>query len=337
MKTLIQLLVVAVIFGGISTAATLFLQPQITATPVAGADEPVKAAESLESAGHHEAGHNDASKQASAQTDGHHLDPGTESGKHAAYDEHALAAAEPPRSHLDATGDREGGDAEHKPEARVAVRPPYTPEGDEAGSLINLLRERSRIASENERKLAERQDAMQLIFEDLRAEQARTLKIRQRLSTELKESRLAVDAALEAIETERSTLLKDQSETRRAADEAVRIANEERDKLRKKLDEVTNPQAGPKSDLPASSDENANMKKMAAVFDGMPAENVATVMEQLVKNNKTDAVISLMNVMKDRQTAKVLARITETNPQLAADLSDRLKRLKSTTGKPAVE
>ena len=65
--------------------------------------------------------------------------------------------------------------------------------------------------------------------------------------------------------------------------------------------------------------------------------NVAKVVEQLVKTNKTDAVVSLLNVMKDRQTAKVLGLITETNPQLAAELSDRIKRLKSATAKPAVE
>ena len=202
-----------------------------------------------------------------------------------------------------------------------------------------MLRERSRIATENERKLAERQDAMQLVFEDLRAEQARTLKIRQRLSAELKESRQAVDAALEAIDVERSTILKDQAETRQAAEEAVRIANEERDKLRKQLEKATNPQSDPEKTAGegASGDENANLKKMAAVFDTMPAENVAKVVEQLVKTNKTDAVVSLLNVMKDRQTAKVLGLITETNPQLAAELSDRIKRLKSATAKPAVE
>lgn len=336
MKTLIQLIVVAVIFGGISAAVTLFLQPQ-TATPVAGADDAAKTREPAdksekpqgekESADHH--------------SEGHEATAADHPEKSAEFDEHALAAAEPPRGHSAAHSDsssHQSADAS-KPEARVAVRPPYTPDGDEAGSIINMLRERSRIASENERKLAERQDAMQLIFEDLRAEQARTLKVRQRLSAELKESRQAVDAALEAIEVERSTILKDQAEARLAAEEAVRIANEERDKLRKQLEKATNPQEsdGAKPGEGSPGDENANLKKMAAVFDTMPAENVAKVVEQLVKTNKTDAVVSLLNVMKDRQTAKVLGLITETNPQLAADLSDRIKRLKSATTKPAVE
>lgn len=337
MKTLIQLLVVAVIFGGISAAATLFLQPQ-TATPVAGANDPAKTGETAEKP----KGEKDSADHLS---DGHETPAADHAEKPTEFDEHALDAAEPPRGHSAPHSAPHVDPSSHhiadasKPEARVAVRPPYTPDGDEAGSIINLLRERSRIASENERKLAERQDAMQLVFEDLRAEQARTLKIRQRLSAELKESRQAVDAAREAIDIERSTILKDQAEARLAAEEAVRIANEERDKLRKQLEKSTNPQTGEpnKTGEGASGDENANLKKMAAVFDTMPAENVAKVVEQLVKTNKTDAVVSLLNVMKDRQTAKVLGLITETNPQLAADLSDRIKRLKSATAKPAVE
>ena len=336
MKTLIQLIVVAVIFGGISAAATLFLQPQTVAS-VAGADDPEKAAESTDKA-EKPKGEKESSDH---HSDGHETHDTDHAEKPAEVDEHALAAAEPPRGHSDPHADpATHHSSDHsKPEARVAVRPPYTPDGDEAGAIINLLRERSRIATENERKLAERQDAMQLVFEDLRAEQARTLKIRQRLSAELKESRQAVDAALEAIDVERSTILKDQAETRQAAEEAVRIANEERDKLRKQLEKATNPQSDPEktSGEGASGDENANLKKMAAVFDTMPAENVAKVVEQLVKTNKTDAVVSLLNVMKDRQTAKVLGLITETNPQLAAELSDRIKRLKSATAKPAVE
>ncbi len=335
MKTLIQLIVVAVIFGGISAAATLFLQPQ-TATPVAGADDPAKTGEAADKSEKPK-----GEKESADHSEGHETPAADHAEKPADFDEHALAAADPPRGHSAPHSDPSShhtADAS-KPEARVAVRPPYTPDGDEAGSIINLLRERSRIASENERKLVERQDAMQLVFEDLRAEQARTLKIRQRLSAELKESRQAVDAALEAIDVERSTILKDQTETRLAAEEAVRIANEERDKLRKQLEKSTNPQTSEanKTGEAASGDENANLKKMAAVFDTMPAENVAKVVEQLVKTNKTDAVVSLLNVMKDRQTAKVLGLITETNPQLAADLSDRLKRLKSATAKPAVE
>lgn len=346
MKTLIQLVVVALIFGGISATATIFTQKQAAPT-VAAADgqPPIEAA----------APHEDA-----APSDAKPADPKAAAGEPkleviddkqpAAPEENPLAAAESPRGPQAASkrspipeGEPGHGDASKEtsppPEARVAVRPPYTPEGDEAGALINLLRDRARLATETERRLAERQDAMQLIFEDLRSEQAQTLKIRQRLANELKESREAVDAEFQIVETERASIKKDVEEARRAADAAIRAAVEERDKLRKQLEKSTTPtpEESPRSNSTAGTPEdNLNIKKMAAVFDGMPADSVAKVFEQLVKNKRTEAVISLMNAMKERQAAKVLATISDTNAELAADLTDRLKRLKAAE-KPATE
>jgi flagellar motility protein MotE (MotC chaperone) len=346
MKTLIQLVVVALIFGGISAAATIFTQKQAAPTVAAADGQPPAAA----ATSHEDAAPTDA-KPADPKSAGdeskHEV---TDEKKPAAPEENPLAAAEAPRGPQAASkrpplpdiepghGDA-GKEASASPEARVAVRPPYTPEGDEAGALINLLRDRARQATETERRLAERQDAMQLIFEDLRAEQAQTLKIRQRLANELKESREAVDAEFQIVETERASIKKDVEEARRAADAAVRAAVEERDKLRKQLEKSTTPtpEECPRSNSTAGTPEdNLNIKKMAAVFDGMPADNVAKVFEQLVKNKRTEAVIALMNAMKERQAAKVLATISDTNAELAADLTDRLKRLKAAE-KPAAE
>jgi flagellar motility protein MotE (MotC chaperone) len=354
MKTLIQLLMVALVVGGVSAAATIFLQPQAVPT-IAAADDPHSA--STDKSGEQPSGESHGDTKGADDNS-----PSSEASDSAAdsFDSDSLAAAEPPRSttstspaatlpkaaspHTGSThgsgaiashgSDADGGHAE----ARVAVRPPYTPEGDEAGALINMLRERSRAAVEAERRLAERQDAMQLIFDDLRAEQARALKIRQRLSTELKESRQAYDVAIQAIEDERVAMQKDQAEARKAAEEAVRAATEERDRLKKQLEKPNEPAAVDQGaeDSPGAVDDNANLKKMAGVFDSMPAENVAKVFEQLVKNKRTSAVVSLLNSMKDRTAAKVLAILAESNPELAADLTDRLKRLK-TGSKPGAE
>lgn len=349
MKTLVQLMIVAIIVGGLSTAATLFMQPK--ATPVVAAADDAKLAKGESTDGADPAA--EAKPSESPDSDSHEHTPTAEAHTSSPHDDEALRAAEPPKHahpvkvpkpvavvpsqenapHASTPDDS----AESRPEARVAVRPPYTPEGDEAGGLINLLRERSRSALESERRLAERQDAMQLIFEDLRGEQARTLKIRERLSNELKESRLAVDAALLAVEEERAALQKSQADVKKATEDSIREATEERDKLRKELEKATNPPAAVNGSAGTggSPEDNVNLKKMAAVFDGMPAENVSSVFEQLVKNKRTDAVVSLMNAMKERQAAKVLANIATTNAELAADLTDRLKRLKTT--KPAVE
>ncbi len=344
MKTLIQLVVVALIFGGISAAATIFTQKQAAPTVAAADGQPPAVA------AHDDTAPSDAKPADPKAADDQPKHESTDDKKPTVLEENPLAAAEPPRGPQAASkrppiADVEPGHGDAgkqtpaSPEARVAVRPPYTPEGDEAGALINLLRDRARLATETERRLAERQDAMQLIFEDLRAEQAQTLKIRQRLANELKESREAVDAEFQIVETERASIKKDMEEARRAADAAVRAAVEERDKLRKQLEKSTTPtpEESPRSNNTAGTPEdNLNIKKMAAVFDGMPADSVAKVFEQLVKNKRTEAVVSLMNAMKERQAAKVLATISDTNAELAADLTDRLKRLKAAE-KPAAE
>ncbi|MBS0202389.1 MAG: hypothetical protein JSS49_05770 [Planctomycetes bacterium] len=332
MKTLIQLMVVAIIFGGVSATATIFMQPKATSPTVAAADDPAPSGE----------GTADSAVE-TTPTDGSDADSSHDHGPATgsptappSYDENALAAAEPPKhatqpppkappvdsghdSSPTATSPKDS--EEVQPEARVAVRPPYTPEGDEAGGLINLLRERSRTALETERRLAERQEAMQLIFEDLRGEQARTMKIRERLSNELKESRQAVDAALLALDAERVALQKEQADAKKTAEESLR--------------EKPPATANDSTNTGGSPEDNVNLKKMAAVFDGMPAENVSSVFEQLVKNKRIDAVVSLMNAMKERQVSKVLANISTTNAELAADLTDRLKRLK--TSQPAAK
>jgi hypothetical protein len=342
MKTLIQLAVVAVIFGGLSAAGTFYYQQRMT--PVAAAtdqkettESPSKVSADPDHAEDSEPDHESGSAAADSETE-----------KAAEPIENELAAAEPRKSlqppavnpqpgQQPVPGEAISEPTDHRLEAPVAVRPPYAPEGDEAGALINVLRERSRAATETEKRLAQRQDAMQLIFDDLRAEQARTLKIRQRLAHELKESQQAIDAALQGIENDRATMQRDQAESRKASEDAVRAAIEERDKLRKQLAQPparTESQSVEASDSP---EDNANLKKMAAVFDSMPAENVAKVFEQLVKNKKIAAVVSLMNAMKERPAAKVLAVISETNPELAANLTDRLKRLKEATTRPAAE
>lgn len=354
MKTLIQFVVVALIFGGVSAAVTVFTQMR-TAVPTLASSEsdPVQSAEHAKPEG-------EAPPVASAASE--HAEPaGPNHPDDARPEEHPevpdarveephdvpvkkdphVPAPPAPALHDSGHAPVAGGDSSKPKDVPVAVRPAYAPEGDEAGALINLLRERSRNTADIERRLAERQDAMQMIFEDLRAEQARTLKIRQNLSMELKASRESLDTALKIIDEERVALQRDQAATRKAAEDAVRAANEERDRLRKQMEQpATSPEASAglrSNDTAGPPEDNVNLKKMASVFDSMPAENVAKVFEQLVKNKRPDAVVALMNAMKERQSAKVLGLIAESNPELAADLTDRLKRLQTSTAKPVAE
>src|SRR5579871_1055984 len=202
MKTLIQLVVVALIFGGLSAGGTIFLQQRNAAPIVSGADA---AAAKTPAAADGTASTADADSSDSNSSTGDAVTQSAENGAKqsatSSEEENLLGAAEPSR-HLSGTQSESlrsanepdhgvsihGHDSVHG-EAPVAVRPPYVPEGDEAGTLINVLRDRARDASERERQISQRQDAIKLIFDDLRAEQAQALKLRQQLLRELRQSR----------------------------------------------------------------------------------------------------------------------------------------------------
>lgn len=248
----------------------------------------------------------------------------------------------------------------------VAARPPYAPEGDEAGRLIVALRARVDAVGAAERQLTERESVMKLIFDDLRSEQIIATRLRQRVIDEVDESNRFVNQSLEARKAEQESLAaavqekeglqtevekmrpliedreratKELEKLRPIAEEHDRLQKEleklraaasELDQLRKKTGNSDASGAGTASDSTESdvpSEPSPNLKKTAAIYDTMPPENTAKVIQQLVKNNRTQSAVALLNAMKERPTSKVLSTIAESDPMLAADLTERLKRM----------
>ena len=74
------------------------------------------------------------------------------------------------------------------------------------------------------------------------------------------------------------------------------------------------------------ADERANVVKLAAVLDQMPAEAAAATVQQLADTGKTDLAVKIVAQMKGRPAAKMLAAITDTS--LPPVLLDRMKALK---------
>jgi flagellar motility protein MotE (MotC chaperone) len=225
----------------------------------------------------------------------------------------------------------------------VAVRPPFDPNADEAGNLINRLRVRATSASRQERRLAEREDLMKLIVDDLHVEQKNSARLRQRISEEADQSLRAVDEALRETESERAAIQYEQAETRRSADEEIQELRREKDEavsssetllksirdeqeeMKKQLEELRKSSQGRGKN---GAEDNANLKKMVGVVDSMPPEDTAKILQELIEKDQTESAVAILNAMKARQSAKVLSAITESDPILAADLIDRLKRLK---------
>lgn len=336
MKTLIQVVLVAVVVGGVSGGASYYLKPK----PVAPAAE----ATSGESVATSNAAKVEADKTASGQ------EPSdlSHDGDHGA-DSASSAETHGETSHSSATEAELLVAIQADHDLPVAVRPVYVPDSDEAGLLITALRLRTQAAEVAERALADRQAGLKLIFDDLRAEQKQAAKLRQRVLEELTDSKRFVEQTLQASDGEREALRREHEQSRTTAESALLAAKEEQEKLQQELETLRTAQAEQETtrkqqdaarsttangDTSGSPAETSNLKKLTAVYDSMPPENVATVLQLLVKQKRTAAVVALLDGMKERQSAKVLTTIADSDPTLAADLTERLKSLK-TTAKPA--
>lgn len=343
MKTLIQIVLVALAVGGASAGGSFYWQmKQAKAEPKAAEPEQPKA---------------DASAQPAADGEGHdaeHMATDSPTSKpkeaelpHASASDLSTAQVDVPADYLDLEPQAFGPPA--------GVRPPWDRDGDEAGELISDLRARAAITSKQERRMAQREEAMNLIVEDLRIEQANAARLRKRLAIETNRTvRAAQEAHREvyaeraamyrAAETERakmreeqtaerlktdqqiSKLQKEKEDAENASEQAMKVAKEEQDDLRRQLEEAKKP--GELRDRSGSPEEAPNLKKLITVMDSMPVEKSADLLKDFVEKGRTEAVVVVLDGMQPKKTAKVLSLIKETEPSLASDLLDKLKKLK---------
>ena len=355
MKTLIQVVLVAVVVGGVSGGASYFLKPKpVVVTPAADptSGEPVATA--------------DGAKAEVATADADQESPDLDHDSGHGEESKSLAESHGETAHSSPTEAELSAAIKADHDLPVAVRPVYVPDSDEAGLLITSLRLRTQAAEVAERALADRQAGLKLIFDDLRVEQKQAAKMRQRVLEELTDSKRFVEQTLQTSDGEREALRREHDQSRTTAESALLAAKEEQEKLKQELDtlrttqeeleslrkqfdalrtaqaeqEATRKQQDAARSTTANGDtsgspaETSNLKKLTAIYDSKPPENVATVLQLLVKQKRTAAVVALLDGMKERQSAKVLTTIADSDPALAADLTERLKSLK-TTAKPA--
>ncbi|MBX9628678.1 MAG: hypothetical protein K2X82_33080 [Gemmataceae bacterium] len=70
------------------------------------------------------------------------------------------------------------------------------------------------------------------------------------------------------------------------------------------------------------------IRKMAAMYDNMTPESAALIFKQMSDSGKLDTAVRILNQMQPRQASRVLAEI---EPQLAAQLLEKMRSLKRTT------
>lgn len=324
MKTLIQTVLVALIFGGLSAGGSFYwLKLNGKKPPTEAVAKTAKAEDEPKTSEDDESMETSDSQDASSSA--------------------TLAA------------DQTGAKIEAKPAPfsfgpPVAARPPYTPNADEAGDLIYKLRVRLASTTRQERRVAEREDAMKLIADDLNAELAKAAKLKKQLSEEQSQTIKSLGEARRAFDNEREMLYEDlakatrhneerlqeaireKDEAIKQAEDALKAAREEQDDLRKQLDDVRQP--AKRKDQSGSPDQTVNLKKTAEMMDSMPPEDTATLLIETVNEGRTESVVAILNAMKPRVCAKVIPVIKESDPELAADLIARLNRLKKATTTP---
>ena len=200
-----------------------------------------------------------------------------------------------------------------KKEPPVAARPPFVEGADEASQLVVSLNQRLRAAHEKEQRLNERQEALKLIFADIRSERAEINNLRQQFAEDLDKSPLSAQELIKSAEQERDLLRRELEALQKAAP---------------KTEAPPNTEGSQSSENPSSKEESdpALLKRLGAIYDSMPAEVVADVLLQLAKKGREPAVVQLLQTMKDRQAGKVLTTIAATDPTLAASLTEKLKR-----------
>ncbi len=306
MKTLIQIVLVALIVGGMSAGGSFYWHQKLAKSATTPPEPAAATTENPAAEKSDEDGEVDHESE-------YHVD--AEQAETVTVDESTRSHSDPNADHTEKTLSEPFGPP-------VGVRPPFDPNGDEAGELINRLRAKAMLTLRQERRMEEREEAMQLIMDDLRSEQLSAAQLRKRLFDETSRTIKSVDDIRRSADAERAAIY-------RAAQAERAKMLEEQEELKRQKEALQNPPEP--VDHSGSTEETANLKDTVRRIDSMPAENTAKILQGLVRTGRTEAVVAILNSMKPRQCGSVLSLIAEEKPELAADLIDRMKRLKKET------
>jgi flagellar motility protein MotE (MotC chaperone) len=205
---------------------------------------------------------------------------------------------EPKKTAKETTKDK---DKDKDDELRPAIKPTPSLGTDEGGRLAAQLREQLAIVKEREAKLDRRQAHIELLLQDVRSEREVIENLRKQVAVEMK----MVAEKMTEVEGRFTQL------------------DREREQNAKKIDEAQ------KRVLDITQAEDKNISKMATMYDSMPAENAAKIMQQMADSGKMETAVKLLSQMKETKAAKVLAEISD--PALAAQMLEKMRGVKRTT------
>jgi hypothetical protein len=82
--------------------------------------------------------------------------------------------------------------------------------------------------------------------------------------------------------------------------------------------------------LQITQEELVNLKKTASIYDKMDSASGSKIMIKMCASDQTDDAVKILNYMTERTAAKMLGEIGTADPNLAADLCQKLKVIKET-------
>jgi chromosome segregation ATPase len=181
---------------------------------------------------------------------------------------------------------------------RPQVRSPYNPEAYNAAQLTETLTKQQESLRTRERALEAREKQMEVIYQDIRGERAVLDDLRKQVATETK----ALQDRLAAIERRASEL----GQQRKDTDQ--RLSDVEKN--------LTDYQGA----------EHDRIKQIATMYDAMPAESSAKIIQQMVDSGSVETAAKILSSMKETKAAKTLAEIAD--PNAVGSLMEKLRGLK---------
>lgn len=206
----------------------------------------------------------------------------------------SLADADSPRTRRRTDATDADADWPRTSRPKSKSQPPDTAETAAENQQSLEIRQQLRSIRQREAELAAGQEALRLIFDEIREEQESVAEARRRVSEEI--------AALR---------------------DATAVAQRETPLVRSPFAPTTTmPRDESRS---ASRDSPPRPRPTLSVSDSQSVRDAAILVRRLAEQGGFRAATSLLSTLKDRDAAKVLSSVNNTDPQMALRLSEALQ------------
>jgi flagellar motility protein MotE (MotC chaperone) len=187
------------------------------------------------------------------------------------------------------------------PPTRPLPRTPVSPEAERISAFAANLERQQESLKSREQHLAVREKQMDLIHDEIKKDQKKLDVVRKEIDNELH----LVQEKLDVLE-------------KRTGEGA-----KEREKTAAQLEEIRH------ATLELGGVESKNLRQVAGIYDKMDPEAAAQSIQQMAEQGKLDTAVTILAAMRDRQAANLLGELSKQDSNIAVQLFDRMRFLKT--------